>query len=165
MPTRTCKICGVHSAVYVCQECGRFVCPNCQSNLLCKNCQGRLAPGSHPEQEGQLSSYLPMLAFAIILAGIGLIVLGSLTGNSSSGSSGTCFFWPIPPIIACGFGSSPDLGPLFLTLVLIVTMIFFGLFFLTAFQWRRSDEELDAKNENAEIDPEKTQDYLNRRQR
>ena len=144
MPTRTCEICGVHSAVYVCQECGRFVCPNCQSNLLCKNCQGRSVPGSHPKQESRLSSYVPMLALAIIFAGIGLIILGSLTGNSPSGSSGTCFFWPIPPVIACGFGSSPGLGPAFPALVLIVTIIFFGLFFLSGFQWRRRDEELDA---------------------
>jgi uncharacterized membrane protein len=144
LPNRTCEICGLHSAVYVCQECGRFICPNCQSNLLCKNCQARSVPSSHPEQESRLSSYLPILAFAIIFAGIGLIILGSLTGNSSSGSSGSCFFWPIPPVIACGFGSSPGLGPAFSVLVLIVTIIFFVFFLSAVFQWRRRDEELDA---------------------
>jgi hypothetical protein len=145
LPTRTCEICGLHSAVYVCQECGRFVCPNCQSNLLCKNCQARSVPSSHPEQESRLSSYLPTLALAIIFAGIALIILGSLTGNSPAGSSGACFFWPIPPVIACGFGSSPGLGPTFAALILTATISFFGLFFLSAFfQWRRGSEDLDA---------------------
>ncbi len=145
MPTRTCEICGLHSAVYVCHECGRLICPNCQSNLLCKNCHDRSVPSSHQERESLLSSYLPTLALTIIFAGIGLIILGSLTSNSSSGSSGTCFFWPIPPVIACGFGSSPGLGPVFPALVLIATIVFFGLFFLSAFfQWHRRDEELDA---------------------
>lgn len=144
MPSKICEICGLRSAVYVCQECGRNVCPHCQSGLLCKDCRTRSVEIPPSEATSRTSPLLPMLAFMIVFAGVGLIILGSLTGNSSSGSSSSCFFWPIPPIIACGFGSSPGSGLVFPLLGLVVVIILFGLFFLGTVQWRRSDKGLDA---------------------
>src|SRR5207249_11688785 len=88
-------------------------------------------------------SLLPTLAVMAVLAGVSLVILGSLTGSSSTGSSSTCFLWPIPPIIACGFSSSSGQGLAFPALVSVVLMIIFGLF-LGTLQWRRSDGELDA---------------------
>jgi hypothetical protein len=50
---------------------------------------------------------------------------------------------PVPPIIACGFGSSPGSGLVFPLLGLVVVIIF-GLFFLGTVQWRQSNKGLDA---------------------
>lgn len=143
MPARTCEICGLRSAVYVCREGRRFVCPNCQSGPMCKDYQIRSAAGPRSTRGARTFPLLPTLAVMAVLAGVSLVILGSLTGSSSTGSSSTCFLWPIPPIIACGFSSSSGQGLAFPALVSVVLMIIFGLF-LSTFQWRRSDGELDA---------------------
>ena len=133
----------MRSAVHVCRECGRFVCPNCQSGPMCKDCQSRSAAGPRSTRGARTFPLLPTLAVMAVLAGVSLVILGSLTGSSSTGSSSTCFLWPIPPIIACGSSSSSGQGLAFPALVSVVLMIIFGLF-LSTFQWRRSDGELDA---------------------
>src|SRR5438093_13779595 len=120
-----------------------FVCPNCQSGHLCKDCQSRSGAGPRSTRGARTVRLLPTLAVMAVLAGVSLVILGSLTGSSSTGSSSTCFLWPIPPIIACGFSSSSGQGLAFPALVSVVLMIIFGLF-LGTLQWRRSDGELDA---------------------
>jgi len=105
--------------------------------------KGRSAAGPRSTRGARTFPLLPTLAVMAVLAGVSLVILGSLTGSSSTGSSSTCFLWPIPPIIACGFSSSSGQGLAFPALVSVVLMIIFGLF-LSTFQWRRSDGELDA---------------------
>lgn len=138
MPSKLCEICGLRPAVYVCRECGRSVCPMCQSGLLCKDCQSHSIDSPPSRGTRRTSPLLPALGFMIVFAGIVLIILGSLTSNSSSGSSSACSFWPIPPIIACGFSSSTGSGLVFPLLGLVGVTILFGLFFHGIVQWRRA---------------------------
>jgi len=133
----------LRSAVHVCRECGRFVCPNCQSGPMCKDCQSRSAAGPRSTRGARTFPLLPTLAVMAVLAGVSLVILGSLTGSSSTGSSSTCFLWPIPPIIRLRFQFVLRPGFGVSALVSVVLMIIFGLF-LSTFQWRRSDGELDA---------------------
>src|SRR2546422_11443400 len=90
-PARIYEICGLRSAVYVCRECGRFVCPNCQSGHVCKDCQSRLSTGPRSTRGARTFRLLQTLAVMAVLAGVSLVILGSLTGSSSTGSSSTCF--------------------------------------------------------------------------
>src|SRR2546427_2092266 len=110
---------------------------------MCKGLSKPLSCWSAFNERSENFPLLPTLAVMAVLAGVSLVILGSLTGGSSTGSSSTCFLWPIPPIIACGFSSSSGQGLAFPALVSAVLMIIFGLF-LSTFQWRRSDGELDA---------------------
>src|SRR2546422_3525009 len=89
-PARIYEICGLRSAVYVCLECGRFVCPNCQSGPMCKDCQSRSAAGPRSTTGARTFPLLPTLAVMAVLVGVGFVILGSLTGSSSTGSSSTC---------------------------------------------------------------------------
>src|SRR2546422_7608753 len=70
-----CEICGLRSAVYVCRECGRFVCPNCQSGPMCKDCQSRSATGPRSTRGGRTFPLLPTLAVMAVLAGVSLVIL------------------------------------------------------------------------------------------
>ena len=68
---------------------------------------------------------LLFVGVAIILLGVALVFLGS----SAGGGSGGCFFWPLPFIVGCGFGSGSGIlgGTVFFVLVLVAILVFFWL--------------------------------------
>ncbi len=110
--------------MYLCQNCGLSMCPVCRSGWLCKNCSQGPAPSDHPPSEPLRIG--PMILFpvavAIILVGFVLVFLGS----SADRGSGGCFFWPLPFIVGCGFGS----GSVFPAGVVLFVMVLVALLFL-----------------------------------
>ncbi len=107
MSARACEVCSERSAFYICQECGKAVCPVCRRGMVCSDCAERKSSARVLEDPFSLP---PELLFAaaiiVIFAGIILVILGLSTGGGSQG----CFIWPFPLIIACGFGSGGNIG-------------------------------------------------------
>lgn len=104
--------------MYLCQECGSAICPVCVRNWLCKRCAERLGVSK------QESSREFLVQPVLLLVGIALVVVGFLVillGSSGPGSSGGCFFWPFPVILACGLGAGSS-SFLSLGLVLVVSV-------------------------------------------
>ncbi len=125
MPGKTCEICGIRTAVFVCQKCGRTVCPECQSELSCSICGKDPSTQSPKKNERTDLPRLPALAIILTIVGVILIITGSLANESSSGSEG-CLFWPFPPILVCGLGG-PSALPGFLVGLAILFLILVSL--------------------------------------
>ena len=120
--------------MYLCQNCGSSICPVCRVGWFCRKCS----------QEAALLDYEPagllkigpvsllLVAGAVILLGGALVFLGSPTG----GGSGGCFFWPLPLIVGCGFGSGSGIlgGVVFFVLVLALIPVFLWLW---SVRWSR----------------------------
>src|SRR2546425_4053958 len=53
---------------------------------MCKDCQSRSAAGPRSTRGARTFPLLPTLAVMAVLAGVSLVILGSLTGSSSTGS-------------------------------------------------------------------------------
>ena len=65
-----------------------------------------------------------LVAMGIMLVGFVLILLGS----TATGSSGGCFFWPLPLVLICGLATGTDLY-VALGLFSILLVVLFLLFF------------------------------------
>ncbi len=93
-----CEVCGKNPAVYVCQLCGRRVCPSCvdESSMVCVLCQG---------EKKREESFAPILVgVGMVLVGVLLLLAGSLMGAFEQGAGvGVVIVGPIPIVI--GYGS------------------------------------------------------------
>ena len=120
--------------MYLCQKCGSSICPVCRIGWFCRKCSQETAPLDYepagPLQIGPVS--LLFVAVALILLGFALVFLGS----SAGGGSGGCFFWPLPFIVGCGFGSGSGIlgGTVFFVLVLVAILV---SFWLLSARWSR----------------------------
>jgi len=140
MPARDCEICRRRSAMYVCRECGRETCDNCfyVPGWLCTECYDRAAarrPEVHVDRfevEGMpFALKIFMVGFFVILAGIMLIMIGSLLFPGSNVSGGAVFLiGPIP--IVFGYG---QYSTWMIALAVILTIVSVVLFFLS---WKRA---------------------------
>jgi len=107
VPAKACEVCKERSAFYICQECGKAVCPVCWRGIVCMECAERNPDLQVPEDPFSFPQGLLFRAATIIIfAGIILVILGLSTG----GGTGGCFVWPFPLIIGCGFGSGGNIG-------------------------------------------------------
>ncbi len=130
MTVKNCELCLKRSAFYVCQECGRSVCPVCWRGEFCETCR----PTASPTEQAHigLAKMLWLSAIPTIIAGASLIVVGTLLGDTS----GSCFVWPFPLIVTCDLGSGTNLdgGGIILITVFAVSVMVCLSFFLWRFQ-------------------------------
>jgi len=121
--SQRCEICGTQEPRYVCSRCGRRVCArDFRPQLwLCTSCEPvpyaeKLEPGSaHPAG----LSWIFLASFAMILIGMILMMIASLTqGKGITSGGAVILIGPIPIIL----GSGPESTWLILMAV-IITMI------------------------------------------
>jgi len=136
MTAPSCALCGTRIATYVCQDCGRVVCSNCfdPTRWICFECQRKSRSSVRPIEPAitptsSLVTWLFFGAFAIILLGVMLMTLGSLSNLSMNGvSSGAIILiGPIPIILGTGQNS----------LALVISAVFLTVFVLLFFLFLR----------------------------
>lgn len=133
---KICELCGVRSARYVCQECGRSVCERCIKSYswLCLECHRKIiSPSIETEEETIFSiPFIRMffLGFILMFAGIIILFLASLLSGLKIPSGGIIIWLiPLPPII---FGAGEHLLPLLTLGIALIVIIFLAAFFLLA---------------------------------
>lgn len=132
MSAPLCALCHMRSAAYVCQDCGRVVCPNCFDSVRwsCLECQTRIMPTAKDAESpitgpSSLAMWLLFAAFAIIFIGVLLMTFESLSNLNLNGSGGAVIIvGPIPIILGAGQSSLA-----FIALAILLT-VFVLLFFL-----------------------------------
>lgn len=108
LPPPRCTLCGMRPATHVCQECGRVACSSCIDpvRFSCSDCQAkpRLASPSAFSVSSQLpfASWLFFIAFAVILIGMLLMTLGSVSNSGSASGGAIIFIGPFPIILGSG---------------------------------------------------------------
>ena len=108
MAAPSCQLCGRRSAFYVCQDCGRLVCPNC-FDLLRWSCSESQRKFEARIQERYatgfpfpIAMWLFFAAFAIMFIGMLLMAVGSTSGLKNVGAGGAILIGPIPILLAGG---------------------------------------------------------------
>jgi hypothetical protein len=115
LSVKTCEVCSKRPAFYVCQECGRSVCPVCWRSGFCETCRTRTTASPIADAPFGLAKLLWSLAIPTIIAGCSLIVVGTLLG----GTSGGCLVWPFPLIVTCDLGSGTSLDDAGIILIVV----------------------------------------------
>jgi len=135
---KTCEICGSNSAMYVCSECGRSVCPECfEPNIwICSECYGKKSqkPGQ-PSLEEPLTSFpvfmkMFLAGFLLIFLGVIILMIAGFMGEISQSFGLVVFIGPIPIILGAGRYS-------LLAVLLAVLLTVFGIIIFVIFRkWR-----------------------------
>lgn len=138
MSSGRCESCGVGTARYICQECGRGICELCiePDTWLCPDCYRKRYRElkAEPKEEGfRVPLYIKMLFGGLVLVFIGLIVL-ALAALLSGSPSSFAFVLMIPPIPII-FGSGEHTLPL---LLLTITLAIIWIIFLIIISMRRA---------------------------
>ena len=139
MSSKVCESCNRNSAMYVCRDCGKTICESCFSlnDWKCYTCSRQMSATSAmsiPERMvSGWSTALTLLAasFIIILVGMVLMMLASVSSGGTASSGVVIFIGPFPIAIGAGPQSS-----LMITVAFAIAIIAMVLFFL--FGRRRS---------------------------
>ena len=121
-----CERCGRGSALYVCRGCGGRVCGYCldPTSWLCTNCTSKKEdlPSTQPPI---LLKTLILIGLIILIVGVALLTISTITQAGSISSVGVVIVGPIPILI----GSGPDIMIL-APIAVILTVIAITLFLL-----------------------------------
>jgi len=130
---RTCEICGKRPARFVCQECGRQVCEVCfdPKRWLCIDCSRRLTEEIPSALETPFLTPFKLffIGFAVIFAGMIVLMGASILSGTLAGTGGFVWIFPLPPIV---FGSGQE--ALWVALIAIVLLV--PLMLLLLFTWK-----------------------------
>jgi len=128
--TQLCEICGTQEARYVCGRCGKRVCAQdfVPRRWLCVSCEP-ITRAEAPAPAGAYPfglSWIIFASFALVLIGMILMIIASMTQGQGAMSSGAVILiGPIPIIL----GGGPQSGWLIL-LGAIITVVAFAAFLL-----------------------------------
>lgn len=103
---KICELCGVRTARYVCQECGRSICERCIKpySWLCLECQKKILAPSEEAEETPPIPFMKMffLGFILMFAGVIILLLALLLSGLKISLGGIIIVGPIPIIFGAG---------------------------------------------------------------
>ena len=125
-----CEICSTQEARYVCRRCGKRVCARdfLPERWLCSSCEPTASTEALASRSAFPSglSWIIFASFAMVLLGMILMILASITQGGGVASGGAVILiGPIPIIL----GGGPESGWLILlgTIITAVTLVAFLL--------------------------------------
>jgi uncharacterized membrane protein len=103
---RSCEICGVRPAKYVCQECSRNNCQACfePNNCVCRDCYGRSRGADSSREYVQSKTFFRLFLVGCFLVFVGTVFLmvSTVFFGATANFAGVIFVGPIPIVIGAG---------------------------------------------------------------